>query len=115
MHMMAYILTTTRGEQFLPDFTQFWLLIAAVAHDSGHLGVNNLYLAEVSHELAVMYNDQSPLENMHCAKLFEMLKDPGANVFREVDKNLYKEIRMGIIETILHTDMTKHNAIVKDS
>mmetsp|Transcript_62235 Transcript_62235/g.148499 ORF Transcript_62235/g.148499 Transcript_62235/m.148499 type:complete len:929 (+) Transcript_62235:82-2868(+) len=115
MHFMAYIMTTTSAEHFLPDSTQFWPLIAAVAHDAGHLGVNNLYLAEVSHELAVMYNDQSPLENMHCAKLFEMLKDPGSNVFRGVDKNLYKEIRMSIIDAILHTDMTKHNELVKDA
>lgn len=32
-------------------------------------GVNNQFLVETTHEVAVKYNDRSPLENMHCATL----------------------------------------------
>eukprot|EP00913_Durusdinium_trenchii_P002266 g2092.t1 len=49
------------------DTSQFWLLIAAAGHDLGHLGVNNQFLVETNHDVAVKYNDRSPLENMHCA------------------------------------------------
>lgn len=50
----------------------FTLLVAAVAHDVGHLGVNNVFLVKARHELAIKYNDQSPLENMHLATLAEV-------------------------------------------
>jgi hypothetical protein len=30
-------------------------------------GVNNQFLVETTHEVAVKYNDRSPLENLHCA------------------------------------------------
>ena len=38
------------------------------------------------HEVAVTYNDRSPLENMHCAKLFQILRQPETNVFMALDK-----------------------------
>eukprot|EP00928_Gymnodinium_smaydae_P024508 TRINITY_DN19811_c1_g1_i1.p1 TRINITY_DN19811_c1_g1~~TRINITY_DN19811_c1_g1_i1.p1 ORF type:complete len:886 (-),score=221.61 TRINITY_DN19811_c1_g1_i1:59-2716(-) len=102
------------ADDFLSDYSQFLLLVAAIAHDVGHLGVNNQYLIESSHELAVKYNDRSPLENMHCAMLFQVISDPECNIFGQLDKELYKEIRKGIIAVILHTDVTKHNEMVKD-
>merc|ERR1719401_2051361 len=51
---------------------------------------------------------------MHCATLFQVVSDPEANVFAEVDRDLYKEIRKGIINAILHTDVTKHNDMMKE-
>jgi len=102
------------AERFISESSQFWLLVAAVAHDVGHIGVNNQYLIETTHELAVKYNDRSPLENMHCALLFQIVSDPEANIFSKMDKDLYKEMRKGIITTILHTDITQHNAMIKE-
>lgn len=95
--------------------TQFWLLIAAIAHDVGHLGWNNQFLIETTHELAVKYNDRAPMENMHCALLFQITSaSPDANIFAKLDKELYKEMRKGIIAAILHTDMIKHNEMIKE-
>jgi hypothetical protein len=102
------------AERFLPETSQFLLIVAAVAHDLGHLGVNNQYLIETSHELALKYNDRSPLENMHCASLFQVVSDPAANLFQSVEKDLYKEMRKGIINAILHTDVTKHGEMMKE-
>ena len=48
------------------------ILVAAVSHDVGHLGVNNAFLIKSKHEIAVRYSFKSPLENMHCAVLFEV-------------------------------------------
>jgi hypothetical protein len=69
---------------FLPESSMFWLILASVAHDLGHLGVNNQYLIETSHELALKYNDRSPLENMHCATMFQVTNEPESNVFAQV-------------------------------
>lgn len=102
------------ADNFLSDVQIFWLLIAAIAHDVGHLGVNNQYLVETTHDLAVRYNDRSPLENMHCAKLFQIASDPEANIFAQLEKDIYKEIRKGMITSILHTDVTKHNEMIKE-
>jgi len=102
------------AQRFLSEAAQFWLLVAAVGHDVGHPGVNNQYLIEIGHELALRYNDRSPLENMHCAKLFQVLGSPEANVFSQVERDVYKETRKGMISAILHTDVVMHNQMVKD-
>ncbi|CAE7454798.1 PDE9A [Symbiodinium natans] len=104
----------TQAPLFLTNVEQFGLLVAAVGHDLGHPGLNNPFLVETRHEVAVTYNDRSPLENMHCAKLFHILREPDTNVFYALDKETYKELRKDLIEAILHTDVTKHNEMVKD-
>lgn len=101
------------AQSFLADSEQFALLVAALGHDVGHLGFNNQFLVATSHELAVIYNDKSPLENMHCCKLFQVLGHE-AQLFQALDKETYKRVRKDIIEAILHTDITKHNEMVKD-
>jgi hypothetical protein len=98
----------------LGEMTQFWLMIAALGHDLGHEGLNNQFLVATSHRLALMYNDKSPLENMHCASLFQILADDKSAVFKTVEKLEYKEVRKGMISAILHTDVTKHNDMVRD-
>lgn len=102
------------AERFLSELQQFWLLIAGIGHDLAHPGVNNQYLVETAHELAVRYNDRSPLENMHCARLFQIASEAENNIFSQVDKDSYKEARKGMIAAILHTDVTKHNEMVKE-
>jgi len=102
------------ADRFLSDTTQFSLLVSAIGHDVGHTGVNNQYLIETSNELAVRYNDRSPLENMHCARLFQIISAPETNLFAQIEKDLYKEMRKGMIDAILHTDVTKHNEMIKE-
>eukprot|EP00812_Abedinium_dasypus_P008958 NODE_2681_length_894_cov_333.696067.p1 GENE.NODE_2681_length_894_cov_333.696067~~NODE_2681_length_894_cov_333.696067.p1 ORF type:complete len:259 (-),score=71.12 NODE_2681_length_894_cov_333.696067:118-828(-) len=62
----------------------------------------------------MFYNDRSPLENMHCAKLYEILEQPSANVFKDLDKADAVIARQICIETILHTDMAFHQGAVKE-
>lgn len=100
-------------EVFFGDITQFWLMVAAAGHDLGHEGLNNQFLVETNHRLALVYNDKSPLENMHCSSLFAILSEPEANLFLTVEKSVFKEIRKGMITVILHTDITKHNEMLK--
>lgn len=113
-HSTARLMNVISSESFLTDLDQFVLLVAAVAHDLGHPGVNNAFLSDIGHELALQYNDRSPLENMHCAKLYTIVANPLMNVFAKLTKEQYKDARKHCIEVILHTDMMGHGAMVKD-
>lgn len=122
------------------------MMTSAVCHDLDHTGYNNAYQVEPSlsgssstdtfsstlsfrlqinarTELALRYNDISPLENHHCAVAFQILqrvRPPSSascwnqltrvsnrfflvsqresNIFRNLSSDQYKRIREGIIK-----------------
>ncbi|NXX79445.1 PDE9A phosphodiesterase, partial [Urocolius indicus] len=88
------------------------LMTAAVCHDLDHPGYNNTYQINARTELAVRYNDISPLENHHCAVAFQIISQPEYNIFSNVDQDQFKQIRQGIITLILATDMARHAEIM---
>ena len=60
-----------------PIFTQLEVLaalVAAVIHDVDHPGRNNQFLVVTEDPLAILYNDESVLENHHLALAFELMK-----------------------------------------
>lgn len=63
-------------------------------------------------ELAIRYNDQSPLENHHAAVCFQILSQPECNIFANVAEDQFTKIRVGIIALILATDMARHAEIL---
>jgi hypothetical protein len=80
----------------------------------GHPGVNNGFLVEVADPLALKYNDRSPLENMHCARLYNIVNFADSNIFLNFKRDQYKVARKTILEAILHTDMVLHGSMVKE-
>ena len=84
------------------------VLVAALAHDVGHTGQNNAFHVSSSSELAIFYNDKSVLENHHCARLFQVLKDPACDLFASLGKAQRREVRDMIVTMILGTDMGVH-------
>uniref|UniRef100_A0A8B9Q6D4 Phosphodiesterase n=1 Tax=Apteryx owenii TaxID=8824 RepID=A0A8B9Q6D4_APTOW len=88
------------------------LMTAAVCHDLDHPGYNNTYQINARTELAVRYNDISPLENHHCAVAFQIISQPEYNIFSNVNQDQFKQIRQGIITLILATDMARHAEIL---
>ena len=58
----------------------FSAVVGAFVHDVGHTGVNNNFLVQTGSQLALRFNDQSPLENMHVAIAFEAMKEEGCNL-----------------------------------
>lgn len=87
--------------------------MCAAAHDIGHPGFSNEFLVQTQHELALRYNDSAPLENMHSARLFEILLDPSTNIIGRLEESTRKDIRKMSIEAILHTDNSFHFNEVK--
>ncbi|XP_027442596.1 high affinity cGMP-specific 3',5'-cyclic phosphodiesterase 9A isoform X1 [Zalophus californianus] len=88
------------------------LMTAAICHDLDHPGYNNTYQINARTELAVRYNDISPLENHHCAVAFQILAQPECNIFANVQPDEFKQIRQGMITLILATDMARHAEIM---
>ena len=89
------------------------LMLSCLCHDYHHPGVNNNFLKETNNKLAIRYNDASILESMHISSTFKLtLGNKEINIFENLDKNLYKEMRKQMISCVLATDMSFHNIYV---
>jgi hypothetical protein len=84
------------------------VLLAACIHDVGHGGLSNNYLKVTEDDLALRYGNKSPLENMHCSLLYEILKKPDMDIFAGLDDVQWRESRKVILSLILGTDMAHH-------
>ncbi len=82
--------------------------MAAAAHDYKHPGTNNAFAKNTSAELALVYNDESILENMHVSEMFRLLRNSACNFLSSVSTLDYKTVRRLVISMVLHTDMAKH-------
>ncbi|XP_029567383.1 high affinity cGMP-specific 3',5'-cyclic phosphodiesterase 9A isoform X3 [Salmo trutta] len=110
--MMYGLIWLTDLKSKIDSIDLLTMLTSAVCHDLDHTGYNNAYQINARTELALRYNDISPLENHHCAVAFEILEKNENNIFRNLTTEQYKRIREGIIKCILATDMTRHNEIL---
>ncbi|XP_063223370.1 uncharacterized protein LOC134531584 [Bacillus rossius redtenbacheri] len=88
------------------------LLTSCICHDLDHPGFNNIYQINARTELALRYNDISPLENHHCSVAFRILEQPQMNILESLHGDAYRHVREGIIRCILATDMARHNEIL---
>lgn len=75
---------------------------------AGHPGVNNAFLVKTKSDLAMYHNDKSPLENMHCSTLYQLLKRPELNIMVNLSESQWRESRKIILFMILGTDMAHH-------
>lgn len=107
-----YLIENTSLKKFMNSLEWFGGIIASLAHDVGHLALNNRYLIMVQHEYAMVYNDISVLENMHASLLFKLLRKENCNIFQGLNMEKYLQIRKLIIDLILATDMGKHFDLV---
>ena len=90
----------------------FTLLISALIHDYKHPGLNNSHLIKTQSKWALLYNDISVLENMHVSLSCQILKKNHNNFAKFLTNEQQNYFRKLLIQTVLATDMTKHNAQV---
>ena len=89
------------------------LFLSCICHDYKHPGVTNNYLKETKNIIALTYNDNSILENMHISEAFKLINSKDEyNIFDKIDNNIYKQLRKEMISCVLATDMTFHNYYV---
>lgn len=105
-HLVHYMLTAGTAGKYFNFQDILVLLTAAIAHDVAHPGVTTPFLITTGHELALVYNDQSPMENMHSYRFFNTMKRSGHD-FMEGAKG-FKVFRSKVIAAILATDMAQH-------
>eukprot|EP00928_Gymnodinium_smaydae_P015225 TRINITY_DN1558_c0_g2_i5.p1 TRINITY_DN1558_c0_g2~~TRINITY_DN1558_c0_g2_i5.p1 ORF type:complete len:1215 (+),score=272.89 TRINITY_DN1558_c0_g2_i5:296-3940(+) len=111
---MDQMLEMIAGDLIFSSSDRYGLMLAAIGHDVAHPGVNNAFLVETADVLALRYNDASPLENMHCATLFRLARDEEHDMFAEMSKQHYQDVRVVIIDAILHTDYANHFSMLKE-
>lgn len=85
---------------------------AAVMHDFEHGGLTNDFLVNSLDNLAVRYNDRSPLENHHLAAAFTIMRTSDYNFIGSLPKAEFEKFRKIVIELVLATDMKQHFSIL---
>lgn len=65
-------------------------------------------------ELALMYNDESVLENHHLAVAFKLLQNEGCDILVNLGKKQRQTLRKMVIDMVLSTDMSKHMSLLAD-
>jgi hypothetical protein len=132
--------STASWIQSCPSIKFFTILLSAAVHDIDHPGKTNAFHTKLHTELAVVYNDISVLENWHVARAFARMldlsllesnihssqvilsaashtlytqqKESEYNILCNINSEEFNTIRNLMIEAVLHTDMTKHFAMV---
>eukprot|EP01038_Epipyxis_sp_PR26KG_P015310 gene15310-20632_t len=108
MHTSYRLLTVPALNTIFSSLEVLSLIVGAIAHDVGHLGVNNVFLVKAKHELAILHNDRSPLENMHCVVLYDIVNKAATNIFMNLTDPQWRDCRKSILNIILGTDMSHH-------
>lgn len=95
-------------------------LMAAACHDVAHTGQTNAYHVATCSDLAILYNDISPLENMHVSQAFQLMREqPAADWLGSFARehtnpdsgktwNIFSRMRRYLVVMILGTDNAKH-------
>lgn len=99
----------------ITDMEMMSIFVSTACHDFEHPGFNNFFMIESKTKWALEYNDKSPLENHHIAATFMVIESKDDyNIFKNLDKPVYKEVRKNMIEIVLGTDAAHHfNEVAK--
>ncbi|XP_062854136.1 3',5'-cyclic-AMP phosphodiesterase 4B isoform X2 [Trichomycterus rosablanca] len=111
---MHILLSTPALDAVFTDLEILAAIFAAAIHDVDHPGVSNQFLINTNSELALMYNDESVLENHHLAVGFKLLQEENCDIFQNLTKKQRQSLRKMVIDMVLATDMSKHMSLLAD-
>ena len=114
MQSVLMMIRLTEATDIISPVDIFAVLVASIGHDIAHPGVNQQFLVQTRHELAMTYNDKSVLENMHCAELYAVMKQPHCDIFGSLTSSDWVDARKTVVSSVLATDMVHHFKMVSD-
>ncbi|CAH8655334.1 unnamed protein product [Dicrocoelium dendriticum] len=115
MVSMDYLLRLNGLETSFTDLEIFATLFACAVHDIDHPAVTNQFLINTNDELALLYNDNSVLENHHLYVIFNLMhKEPDCDITDSFTAQQRALFRKMIISLVLSTDMSKHMNLLAD-
>lgn len=79
----------------------------------GHPGFNNAFMVSVGTSQALIYNDQSVLENYHCSLTFQILQKEKNDILKNLTRDNKSNFRKILINNVLSTDLARHFPIIK--
>lgn len=112
---LAYEISTAELEKVFTPLEMLSLFVAAVCHDAGHEGLNNIYNVKAETPLGILFKDQSVMETHHCTVAISLLTREEYNLFHNVDLENQRALWTKIIQLILATDMANHFKLVKET
>jgi len=108
LQTVHHMINATGLYHWLSDLELMSMLFAAAVHDAEHTGTTNDFHVSTRSPLAILYNDQSVLENHHLAVAWSILDQPNCNILENLDddeRTYFKEL---VTEMVLSTDMAMH-------
>jgi hypothetical protein len=93
----------------------YTLLIAAVCHDTGHQGFNNIFNVKAETPLGILFKDTSVMETHHVTQAIPVLSRDDIGMFAAFDGPQLRKVWTLFIKIILSTDMAHHFALVKQA
>lgn len=111
---MNVLISSPALQGLFSDLDVLSAIFASAIHDVDHPGFTNQYLINSNSELAIMYNDESVLEQHHLAVAFKLLQDGSCDFLANLNKKQRKLLRKMTIDMVLATDMSKHMSLLAD-
>jgi len=87
------LMENSDASKLIENKMKYVALLAAACHDCGHKGFNNNFLVNTNDPLALTYCYDAPLERMHAAKGFEMMREKDCDAFGVFDGEDLKKAR----------------------
>nr|XP_048281873.1 calcium/calmodulin-dependent 3',5'-cyclic nucleotide phosphodiesterase 1A isoform X4 [Myodes glareolus] len=108
-----YILLHTGIMHWLTELEILAMIFAAAIHDYEHTGTTNNFHIQTRSDAAMLYNDRSVLENHHVSAAYRLLQEEEMNIFVNLSRDDWRELRNLVIEMVLSTDMSGHFQLIK--
>ncbi|XP_078452384.1 dual specificity calcium/calmodulin-dependent 3',5'-cyclic nucleotide phosphodiesterase 1A-like isoform X2 [Lampetra planeri] len=108
-----YLLLHSGLMHWLSELETLAVIFAAAIHDLEHTGTTNNFHIQTRSDVALLYNDRAVLENHHVSAAYRLMQDDDMNIFINLSKDDWRELRALVVEMVLATDMSCHFQQIK--